>query len=307
MKATSLIALQRLRGIGAIKTLAVANDVPWNPVEFTYYVNSEFGHSLREAEHAWDQARQIIDECQKSDIHPVAVTDDDYPKRLHTIRKDRPPVIYIKGSLDAIHNNSLVVAIVGTREPTERGIEAAYNFGCVAAKNNVPVVSGLAYGCDFHGHFGCLEQGGTAIAILAHGLDMVYPPEHRDLANQIVEEGGCILSEYQPGKRAAKWSFVARDRLQSALSDIVIVIQTGKRGGTHHTAKFAQTQQRKILCLKPHESDAAHPKMRGNYDIVDRLGADWINNADDLFPLIRSRNWDHTELFHANQQLELDF
>ena len=307
MKVTSLIALQCLDKIGPKTTLAVANDVPCNPMEFTDYVNSKFGRPSREAQHAWDQALQIIDECQKSDIYPVAVTDEDYPKRLHTIHKDRPPVIYIKGSLDAIQNNSLVVAIVGTREPTERGIEAAYNFGCVAAKYNVPVVSGLAYGCDFQGHLGCLEQGGTAVAILAHGLDMVYPPEHRGLATQIVEEGGCLLSEYQPGKQATRWSFVDRDRLQSALSDIVIVIQTGTRGGTHHTAKFAQAQKREILCLKPHENDLRHPQVLGNFDIVDGLGADWIDNADDLLPLIRSWKLDRSEMYHANQQLELDF
>ena len=307
MKVISLIALQCLRGIGAKKTLAVANDVPCDPVEFANYVNSKLGHPLQKAKHAWDQALQIMDECQKSDIYPIAVTDEDYPKRLHTIHKDRPPVIYIKGSLEAIQTNSLVVAIVGTREPTDRGIKAAYDFGCVAAKNNVPVVSGLAYGCDYYGHSGCIEQGGAAIAILAHGLDMVYPAEHRDFANQIVEEGGCLLSEYQPGKQATRWSFVARDRLQSALSDIVIVIQTGERGGTHHTAKSAQTQQRKILCVKPHESDLADPQVRGNSNIVDRLDADWIENADDLLPLIRSWNWDHPELYHANQQLDFDF
>ena len=307
MKVSPLIALQCLPGIGAKKTLAVANDAPCDPVQFTRYVNSKFRHSLQEAERAWDQALRIMDECQKAEIHAVAVTDEDYPKRLHTIHEDRPPVVYIKGSIDAIQNNSLVVAIVGTREPTERGIEAAYNFGCVAAKNRVSVVSGLAHGCDFHGHFGCLEQGGTAIAILAHGLDMVYPPEHTNLADQIVEEGGCLLSEYPPGKQATRWSFVARDRLQSALSDVVIVIQTGKRGGTHHTAKFAQAQQRKILCLKPYENDSGHPQVQGNFEIVNRLGAAWIDSANDLLPLIYSWKWGDPELYYANQQLELDF
>ena len=307
MKVISLIALQCLRGIGSKTTLAVANDIPCDPAEFANYVSSKFGRPSQEAEYAWDQALRIMDKCQKSDIYPVAVTDEYYPNRLHTIQEDRPPVIYIKGSLEAIPNSSLVVAIVGTRKPTDRGIEAAYEFGCMAAKNNVPVVSGLAYGCDYYGHSGCLEQGGTAIAILAHGLDMVYPSEHRDMANQIVEEGGCLMSEYQPGQLATRWSFVARDRLQSALSDIVIVIQTGKNGGTHHTAKFAQAQKRKILCVRPRESDLAYSQVWGNSDIVHGRGADWIDKADDLLPLIRGWNWDHPELYHTNQQLGFDY
>lgn len=305
MKAISLIALQCLPKIGAKTALKAANDVPCDPVEFTGYVKSKFGRSSQEAEYAWDQAQEIMDKCRESKINAVAVTDEDYPKRLHTIQEERPPVIYIKGSHEAIQRNSAVVAIVGTRKPTERGKKAAYDFGCIAAKNNVPVVSGLAYGCDFYGHSGCLDQGGTAVAVLAHGLDMVYPREHEDLADQIVEEGGCLLSEYPPGTQAAKWSFIDRDRLQSALSDIVIVIQTGTRGGTHHTAKFAQTQQRKILCVRPHGSDLSHAKVQGNSDIVHGLDADWIDNADDLLPLIRSWNWDHPQLYHSNQQLEL--
>lgn len=305
MKVISLIALQCLHKIGAKTALKAANDVPCDPVEFTDYVKFRFGRPLEEAERAWDQALKIMDECQKSNIYPVAVTDEDYPTRLQKIQDNRPPVIYIKGSHEALQNSSTVVAIIGTRKPTDRGIKAAHTFGRVAAQNDIPVVSGLAYGCDFYGHSGCLDEGGIAVAVLAHGLDMVYPQKHRNLAHQIVEEGGCLLSEYPPSTQATKWSFIERDRLQSALSDIVIVIQTGVHGGTHHTAKFAQTQQRKILCLKPHESDLHHPSVQGNSDIVQKRDAEWIDNADDLPLLIHSWNLDRPELYYSNQQLEL--
>ena len=95
MKAISLIALQCLPKIGAKTALKAANDVPCDPVEFTGYVKSKFGRSSQEAEYAWDQAQEIMDKCRESKINAVAVTDEDYPKRLHTIQKERPPVIYI--------------------------------------------------------------------------------------------------------------------------------------------------------------------------------------------------------------------
>ncbi len=305
MKAIPLIALQYLPGIGAKTVLKMAGDLPSGPVEFADFVNSRFGHPLQETVHAWDQALQIMDKCLQSNINVVTVIDENYPEKLHGMREDRPPVIYIKGSHEALQSNSAVVAIIGTREPTDRGSKAAYDLGCIAAQNNLPVVSGLAYGCDYHGHAGCLDQGGIAVAILAHGLDMVYPRKHENLANQIIEKGGCLLSEYPPGIQARKWTFIARDRLQSALSDILVVIQTGIRGGTHHTAAFAQTQQKTILCLRPHERELHHPSVQGNADIVQTRNATWIDGSDDLIPLIHNRNGNRPEQHCTSGQLEL--
>ena len=289
-KVIPLIALQRLRGIGAKKALKVAEDVPIEASEFISYVNTAFKRPLQEAEYAWHQALQIMEECDVSGIHAVAVTDENYPERLRKIHNENPPVVYIKGAIDILQSNATVIAIIGTREPTQKGLEGAFKFGSIAAQNNIPVVSGLAYGCDYYGHRGCLDQDGIAVAVLAHGLDMVYPREHRSLANQIIEKGGCLLSEYPPGTQTTRWSFVARDRLQSALSDIVIVIQTGVLGGTRHTAKFAKTQEKKILCLRPHHSDSNHPSVQGNSEIVQKQGADWINNPDDLLESVVSRH-----------------
>ena len=310
MNVTSLIALQRLRGVGPMRALNVANESPSDPVDFKDYVNLKFPHGELEIRRAWDQAIQIIDRCEELGIRPVAVTDDTcYPYRLHSIqgKKPKPPVLYIKGSIDAIRHDSVVVAIVGTRNPTEHGIKAAYDFGSFAASNQIPVVSGLAYGCDYYGHQGCLEHGGIAVAVMAHGLDMVYPPEHQALAHQIIEQNGCLVSEYPPGTKSAKWTFVDRDRIQSGLSDFVIVAQTGKFGGTHHTARFAQEQGRKIYCVEPQESETDHPSVEGMYDIIDNRGAEWITNPEDLLPKINGQD----RISHENktevQQLELEF
>ena len=308
MNATPLIALQHLQGIGPKTTLKVASEVPSDLIEFKDYVELKFSCGEQEALRAWDQARQIMDGCEELDISPVAVTDEDrYPERLHSLQAEKPPVLYIKGSIDSVQYNSEVIAIVGTRNPTENGIRTAYDFGRVAAENHIPVVSGLAYGCDAHGHQGCLEYGGIAIAVMAHGLDTVYPLDHQKLAYQIVEENGCLVSEYPPGTKSAKWSFVARDRLQSGLSDIVIVIQTGKQGGTHHTAKFAQKQGRKILCVRPRASESDHASVQGTYDIVRNRDAEWIENPEDLLPGINGKNGPSDRVNREVRQLEIEF
>ena len=308
MNVTSLIALQRFKGIGRKTALKVASEVPSDPLEFRDYVKLKFSREELETRHVWDQARQIIEQCEQLEICPVAVTDEVcYPKRLHTIRDDKPPVLYVKGSIDAIQDNSGVVAIVGTRTPTENGINAAYDFGQFAATNRIPVVSGLAYGCDVYSHLGCLENGGRAIAVMAHGLDSVYPPEHLQLAHQIIEQNGCLVSEYPPSVKSTRWSFVDRDRLQSGLCDIVIVVQTGRHGGTHHTAKFAQAQGRDIYCVRPRESESDHPAVKGTYDIIDKRGAEWIVNPEDLLPKINRQNGFPCRTNEKAQQLELEF
>jgi len=213
----------------------------------------------------------------------VAVTDPTiYPQRFHSLngRKPKPSVLYIKGSIDALQHNHAVIAGVGTRHPTENGIKSAYDFGCFAAENHIPVVSGLAYGCDVYAHQGCIDHNGTAIAVMAHGLDMVYPSEHRELAHQIVEQNGCLVSEYPPGVKMTKWSFVDRDRLQSGLSDSVIVIQTGRKGGTRHTARFAQEQGMSIFCVKPHRNECNHPMVEGVYEMANEQNAEWIETPN---------------------------
>ncbi len=310
MNTTSLIALQRLKGIGNKTALKVAQEVPCDFIGFKEYAGFKFSRHEAEALEAWNQALQIVDQCEKLHIHPVAVTDPtSYPKRLdiRDSKKPNPPVLYVKGSIDALHQDSYVIAIIGTRHPTENGIMAAFDFGRFAAQNHIPVVSGLAYGCDAHGHIGCLEHGGIAIAVMAHGLDMVYPPEHLSLADQIIEQNGCLVSEYPPGVPTTRWSFVDRDRLQSGLSDTVIVIQTGKKGGTHHTAKFARDQGRRIFCVRPASNESRHPSVVGTHDIVRDQDAEWITMPEQLFHVIENQSVYDNPSNSRLEQLQLGF
>lgn len=288
MDALGLIALQRLRGIGAKRTLSVLSETPESGQEFERFVDRRFpGRTPQECSRAWSEACQILQRCDKLGVHAIPACDHvNYPARLHVLGRDRPPVIYVKGTLNAANSEPGVVAIVGTRKPTENGVKAAISFGSFAALHGIPVVSGLAYGCDYHAHAGCLDQQGIAVAVLAHGLDTVYPPEHLGLAEEIVQNGGCLVSEYPPGTRASRWNFVHRDRLQSALSDLVIVIQTGIRGGTLHTVRAAQNQDRQVVCVRPSRSDSDTIQVAGNFRIVREGVANWIEQAPEMLSLL---------------------
>ncbi len=307
MKAIPLIALQNLSGVGPKTALKHAEGIPDEFHEFKDYVDKFLSprgkKSPHDAQGAWERAYRIMDRCEELDIHPVSCMDRDrYPDKFREMQNDKPPVIYIKGSLDAAHSSPPSIAVVGTRKPTEHGERSSYELGRIAAKNQITVVSGLAYGCDYQGHRGCLDYNGTTVAVMAHGLHMVYPEEHRGLADEIADQGGALLSEYPPGEEPKKWYFVARDRLQSALSDVVIVVQTTVNGGACHTAEFGQKQGRKVLCVKPKEEEEKHPSVRGLYSLMKQVqSADWIKDVEHLTSFMHGLNGD----FRTGPQLEL--
>ena len=138
------------------------------------------------------------------------------------------------------------VGIVGARKNTSYGHEVAYNAAYAAAKAGAVVVSGLAYGCDSIAHRAALDAGGTTVAILGTPIDEIYPRAHVALAEEIVEKGGAIISEYGPGQRAESRPevaarFLARNRIIAGLSDVVLVAEAADRSGTLNTATHALT------------------------------------------------------------------
>ena len=153
------------------------------------------------------------------------------------------------------------------------------------AESDICVVSGLAEGCDTAAHRGCLRGHGTTVAVMAHGLHTVYPASNRDLAEEIVANDGCLVSEYPPDTRAQRSYFVERDRLQSALSRAVLVIETDVEGGTMHTVKACLAQKRILACLA-HPPQFDNEKSRGNAMLIRRGDAIPIREGVDLERLI---------------------
>lgn len=158
-----------------------------------------------------------------------------------------PKSLYIKGHIPA--NRPPIVAIVGTRKPTSYGTEVTFQLAYNLAKRGVVIVSGLAYGVDAIAHKAALEAGGTTIAVLANGLDTVYPVAHQGLARDILSSGGALVSEYPEGTGARQFQFLARNRIVSGLADAVIVTEAGERSGTLSTVNHALDQNKEVFAV----------------------------------------------------------
>ena len=235
--------------------------------------------SIDDFERGCSEAMRVIEEAEGQGVKILSSDDSRFPSQLRTI-PDPPVVLYVKGELNALAHPAL--AVVGTREPTSFGAAAAERLGANLGAKGFVVVSGLALGCDTAAHEGCLQARGITVAVLAHGVDYVYPAKNRKLASTILESGGGLVSEYAPGTKPRPSYFVERDRLQSALSLAVIIVETDVEGGTMHTAGFAVKQQRRLACLVHPPKFAAAEKARGNQKLIKEAGAFPLEKKEDL-------------------------
>ena len=178
-------------------------------------------------------------------IRPIHLRSEEYPQQLAE-SSDAPAVIYVCGDMLPADNNS--VAIVGTRNATEYGEHMASLLSRELASYGITIISGLAIGIDTAAHRAALQAGGRTIAVLAGGLDSVYPQRNRGLARQIVEDG-YLVSEYQLGVRSKREHFPRRNRIISGLSRGVIVVEAAKKSGATWTVKWALEQNREVFAV----------------------------------------------------------
>ena len=167
----------------------------------------------------------------------------EYPADLAAI-DDAPFVLFYRGNLPPSGSNLL--AVVGTRQPSERARTAAWSIGRDCAGQGIGLVSGLAHGIDGAAHAGCVANGGYSVAVLAGGVDAVVPRLHRHLAERLLAEGGCLLSEYGPHTEMRKYRFPARNRIISGLCRLVLVVEAPEHSGALITAQFALDQGRDV-------------------------------------------------------------
>ena len=190
------------------------------------------------------EVEKIIKNCKERNIKIFYYSYENYPKNLIDI-KESPYVIFIKGNLPSNEELEKSFAIVGTRRPSKEGIDFARDIGEYLSKNNIYNISGLALGIDTVGHNMSLQKTG---AILGQGLDLeIYPRENVKLAEMILENNGFLLSELIPQTEISLFSLMKRDRLQSALTSGIVIAETGIKGGTVNTFKYAREQKRKIF------------------------------------------------------------
>lgn len=188
---------------------------------------------------------KIFNELNENSITPITILDKDYPPKLKVIH-DPPYVIYIKGR--ERNFDIPLIAIVGARKATPYGKWAAYQFSRELAKWGVGTVSGLALGIDAAGHKGALDGDGYTIGVLGCGLDQCYPASNRKLMDEMLLKG-CIITEYCIGTPPLKYNFPARNRIVSALSDGVIVIEASEKSGALITVEFALEHGKDVYAL----------------------------------------------------------
>lgn len=174
------------------------------------------------------------------------IEDAQYPSVMREL-KGMPPLLYYKGNIEIL-NQQKSVAVIGSRKMSEEAIKLAYSTGTVVAEKGLNLVNGLALGCDTQALRGALDAGGRCVAILPCGLEQVQPKSNQWLADKILDKGGCLISEYPIGTSVQKHQYVERDRLQSGVSQGVLIIEAEINSGTMHTARFASAQARRLAC-----------------------------------------------------------
>ncbi|HOE34642.1 MAG: DNA-protecting protein DprA [Chloroflexi bacterium] len=203
----------------------------------------------------------ILPAITKKSIQVLTWEDESYPRYLKEIEQP-PPVLYYRGSI--LPQDDLAIAIVGTRNVTAYGRQLTKDTATYLAANGVTIVSGLARGVDAIAHQTAVEQGGRTLAVLGSGVDVIYPPEHRALAESIAAHG-ALISDYPPGTQPDGVNFPPRNRIISGLSRGTVVIEAGEKSGALITAKFSIDQGRDVFAAP---GSVLSPMSRGTNNLL---------------------------------------
>ena len=276
------LAFNRVRGIGRVRFKLLE----------TYFDSMEAAWAASEAElraagldrrtirAVADGRRQIVPDNEaekllKSGVSAFTWHDDDYPARLKEIY-DLPPLIYVKGSLTPDDERS--VAVVGTRNPSHYGRQVAEQMVYDIAGAGVTIVSGLARGVDGIVHRAALDAGQRTIAVLGSGLDIIYPREHANLSERIVENG-ALVSEHALRARPDARNFPRRNRIMSGMTLGTLVIEAGLRSGALITARQALEENREVFAVP---GSIFSPNSEGTNRLIRESAAKLVTTCEDV-------------------------
>jgi len=274
-----------VRGIGPVRLRALIDE--FGDIESAWHASESELRAAKLNQRALEnllQARRQVDldrvlkRVEQLGVQVLTWDSPGYPPLLSQI-PDPPPVLFVRGSLLAADEWS--VAMVGTRKASSYGREVARRLAGELGRNGVTVVSGLARGIDGIAHKAALEAGGRSIAVLGCGVDCVYPPEHRGLAESLVEHG-ALVSDYPLGTRPEAANFPARNRIISGLSLGTIVVEAGLRSGALITADFALDQGREVFAIP---GSILSPSAAGSNRLI-RDGAHVVTEALDVLEVL---------------------
>jgi len=242
------------------------------------------------------KAEKEIKFTQKYDIDVITIDNDNYPYRLKQI-PDAPLVIYVKGDIDL--NPLKSIAVVGTRKATEYGKDITKKIVKGLKSSSAHIVSGLAYGIDSVSHKSALENNLLTVAVLGHGLDIIYPDRNRDLAKLIIEKGGALITEYCSETNPDRENFPKRNRIIAGLSDAIVVVEANMKGGALITAELAFSYSRDVFAVPGRAIDTY---SQGCNWLIKTNKAGLISSAEDIF---YGMNWDLPDQKKEKKQKEL--
>ncbi|HEX8376946.1 MAG TPA: DNA-processing protein DprA [Pedobacter sp.] len=243
----------------------------------------------------FERAEKELAFVEKYKIQTFFYASDDYPKRLKNCY-DAPILLYYKGNADL--NCSRIVSIVGTRKATPYGKELTDSLVDELKKHNVLVVSGLAYGIDAMAHKACLKQEIPTVGVVGHGLDRIYPAQHRSLAERMVNNGG-LLTEFVSETNPDRENFPKRNRIVAGMADATVIVEASLTGGALITAELANSYNRDVFSFP---GNIKQEFSAGCNYLIKTHRANLITSAKDLEYLL---GWTTTQPIDETKQLSL--
>lgn len=240
-----------------------------------------------------DSVNKCLDWSSQTDQHILTIDSPDYPAKLK--EATRPPaVLYVRGNISALHDPQL--AMVGSRSPSKYGADNAYDFAKHLSASGLTITSGLALGIDGHSHRGALATHSPTIAVVATGLDRVYPKQHKSLAQEILKANGAIVSEFTLGVSPKAEYFPQRNRIIAGLSLGTLVVEAALRSGSLITARCTRDLNREVFAIP---TSIHNPVGKGCHDLI-KQGAKLVETSEDILVELAP------QLKHALSQVKPD-
>lgn len=260
-----LLTLSALQGVGTktLSNLEKLKDLSSFSVEELVGILALKEISQKDILLAKEFANKNIEISQHKKHSIISIFDDCYPGILKAT-EDRPVILYCAGDVKILNQKSL--AVIGTREPTEHGKIIASNITKWFCEQGWNIISGLAKGIDSIAHRTAIENHGRTVAVMAQGLEKIYPAENKNLARDIIDNGGLLISEYSYGSHTFRNNFVQRDRIQAGLSAAVLMVQSDLKGGSLHASRSAINYGRYLIIPNQSNRDIINnePKIQAN-------------------------------------------
>lgn len=283
-KLLELLFISSFKGIGKKTIHKKYLDAIWRSDDLSDLIETYLpmikAFSITDIDQAKVTAQRLVEKLDgMQGLSAVTYFDKLYPEEVKDLGESAPLILYVEGDAGILGGKN--IAVVGTRKPSVHTAAVERNLvGKIIDLSGSTIVSGLAFGCDCIAHKTTVDKEGKTIAVLPSGVKNVTPSQHRELAEQIVSGGGCLVSEYKLHAPATRGTFVERDSLIAALSETTVVAECGIKSGTMHTVDAAVKLKRKIACYMP--EDLSKGSYEGNLYMIHNLGAIPLKKTEDL-------------------------